>query len=86
MENKIRVSALKEIGVLYTGDVYDLACLILKVYDVKDKGTDSISRHTVRGLFSDFAMLAQLDFTQVIAVAVKHGLPLGATIEHDDDR
>ena len=86
MTKQIGVSTLKEIGVLYKGDVYDLACLLLKVADVKDKGTNTISRHTVNGLFKDYAMLTRLDIDQVIAVAIKHGLSLAATVEHDGEK
>jgi len=86
MTNKIAVSRLSDIAVLYKGDVYDLACMILKVYDAKDKGTNITSHHTVNGLFKDYAFLARLDTSQVIAVAVKHGLPLGATVEYDDEK
>ena len=85
MNKHIGVSELKEISVLYQGDIYELACLILKVYDAKDKGTNTISRHTVNGLFKEYAMLARMESDQVLAVAEKHGLPLGATVEHDND-
>jgi hypothetical protein len=86
MNQHIGVSELKEIKVLYQGDIYELACFILKMDEALDKETNSKSYHTyhtVNGLFRDFAMLAHLEYSQVIAVAVKHGLPLGATVEHD---
>ena len=47
---KISVSELKDIEILYKGDIYELACLLLKLYDAKDAGTNARSRHTVYGL------------------------------------
>ncbi len=58
MTEKIGVSSLKSIGVLYEGDIYDLACLLLKVNDVKDRETNSKSRHTINGLAKSYSMLA----------------------------
>ncbi len=50
MQEKIGVGALKDVEVLYRGDIYDMACLLLKIHDAKDKGTNHQSRHTVNGL------------------------------------
>jgi len=49
MGKKISVSELKDIKILYKGDIYELACLILKLYDAKDAGSNARSRHTVYG-------------------------------------
>jgi hypothetical protein len=83
MNEQIAVSNLKEIGVLYEGDIFEFACLILKVNHAKDEGTNSTSYHTVNGLFKDYAMVARLNSNQVLAVAIKHGLPLGAIVVSD---
>jgi len=40
MIDKIRVSELKNVRILYKGDLYDLARLLLKLNDAKDKGTN----------------------------------------------
>ena len=85
MNDKIRVSELKNICILYKGDIYDLARLLLKIDDAKDKGTNSRSRYTIKGLASNFAMLSRLDFREVEKVLLQHGLPFGATVEHDKD-
>lgn len=82
---KIGVSALKEVTVLYKGDIYDLACLFLKISDAKDKTTNIRSRHTVYGLSGDYSMLARLDRNQVLGVFEQHNLPLGAVVEYDHD-
>ena len=83
MDKLIKVSALKEIGVLYKGDIFEFASLILKVNHARDEGTNSTSYHTVNGLFKDYAIVAQLNSNQVLAVAIKHGLPLGAIVVSD---
>lgn len=83
MNEQIAVSDLKEIGVLYKGDIFEFACLIFKVNHAKDKGTNSTSHHTVNGLFKDYAMVARLNSNQVLAVAIKHGLPMGAIVVSD---
>ncbi|MDI6770452.1 MAG: hypothetical protein QMD04_12375 [Anaerolineales bacterium] len=85
MGKKIGVSALKDVKVLYKGDIYDLACLLLKVYDAKDRGTNTRSRHTVYGLSGDYAMLARLDRDQILAIFERYNLPLEATVENDKE-
>jgi len=85
MNDKISVEALKGIGVLYEGDIYDLACLLLKLNDAQDKGTNHRSRHTVYGVASDYSMLTRESRDKIMRILERHGLPLGATVEHDED-
>ena len=85
MTERIGVSSLKDISVLYEGDIYDLACLILKVSDAKDRGTNSKSRPTINGLAKCYSMLADVDLKRVMAVMTRNDLPLGAVVEHDAD-
>ena len=75
MNEQIVVSNLKEIGVLYKGDIFEFARFILKLNHAKDEGTNSTSHHIVNGLFKDYAMVARLNSNQVIAVAIKRELP-----------
>jgi len=82
---RIGVSSLKNISVLYEGDIYDLACLLLKVNDAKDRGTNSKSRHTINGLAKSYSMLADVDLKRVMAVMTRNDLPLGAVVEYDTD-
>ena len=85
MQEKIGVGALKDIEVLYSGDVYDMACLLLKIHDAKDKGTNRRSRHTVHGLATTYSMIADVSPDRIREILERHGLPLGATVEHDED-
>lgn len=80
---KINVSELKDIAILYKGDIYELACLILKLYDAKDAGTNVQSRHTVVGLAAEYAMLLRWSRERVLAILASHNLPLEATVEPD---
>jgi hypothetical protein len=85
MNNKIRVSDLKNVCILYKGDVYDLACLLLKIDDAKDKAANTRSRYTVKGVADNFAMLSRMNFAQVEKILLQYNLPFGATVEHDKD-
>lgn len=85
MTEKVSISALKGISVLYEGDIYDLACLLLKVDDAKDRGTNTRSRYTVHGLASIYSMIAHLNPDEIEDILKGHGLPLGATVEYDKD-
>jgi hypothetical protein len=83
MNEQVTVSDLKGIGVLYKSDIFEFDCLILKVNHAKDEGTNTTFHHTVNGLFKDNAIVARLNSNQVLAVALKHGLLLGAIVVSD---
>ena len=80
---KIRVSELKDIEILYKGDIYELACLILKLYDARDAGTNAQSRHTVYGLAGEYALLLRWSRERVLAILAPHNMSLEATVEYD---
>jgi hypothetical protein len=83
MNDKISVEALKGVGVLYEGDIYDLACLLLKLNDAQDKGTNRRSRHTVYGVASDYSMLTRESRDKICTfwkdMVCRWGLPLSTT-------
>lgn len=90
VREQISVEALKSVRVLYKGDIYELAQLLLKVNDERDKASKrhnvpTISRHTVHGLAAAYSYLARVEFNQIIGVFEKHGLPLGASVEPAHD-
>jgi hypothetical protein len=91
-EQEIAVSALKGLQVFFENDLYVLANFLLKMDDAKDKamntlskGTHGKSRYTVHGLVSTYAMVARMNLDQVEADLERLGVPLGATIEYDQD-
>ena len=82
---RIGVSTLKGINILFEDDIYDLACWLLKMNEGKDKGNNSRSRHTVYGLAGVYAVAASMSRDEIVNVLEEHSLPPGATIEHDED-
>jgi hypothetical protein len=82
---KIGLRSLKSVNVLFEGDIYDLACLLLKAYNAKDRGTGFRARPTVHGLATRYSMLTDISTDAIIEVFNRHGLPLGATVESDED-
>jgi hypothetical protein len=85
VREKIGIKALKSVKVLYEGDIYDLACLLLKVSEAKDKGTNTKSRYTVHGLATTYSLITHLRREEIIAIFENYDLPLGATVEYDED-
>jgi hypothetical protein len=85
MREKIGVSTLKDVQVLYKGDIYDLACLLLKVDAARDKGTGSRTRYTVHGLATSYSLLTRIDRDEILKLFERYKLPLGATVEYDED-
>jgi len=82
---KIGLRSLKSLKVLFEGDIYELACLLLKTCNAKDQGTNRRSRPTVRGLATRYSMLTDSSPDAIIEVFNRHDLPLGATVEFDED-
>ena len=87
----ISVESLRPVAVLYEGDIHELACLLLKMADAKDReansrmsGSTVHRRQTLNGLATYYAMVSHIDAERVKEILVRHGLPLGAVVEHDD--
>ncbi len=86
MNEKIGINALKSVNVLYEGDIYDLACLLLKVSEAKGKGTNSTSRYTVHGLATTYSLITRLRREEILVTFENCDLPLGAVVEYDKDK
>ena len=84
MNQIIGVNSLIKLGVLYEGDLFDLACLLLKINGAKDKDTNAKSYYTVKGLAGKYALLTNIDHDQILEVVTNSRLPLGAIIEYDE--
>lgn len=87
---KLAIRRLKGLSVYFEDDLYTLAVLMLKLNDARaaHEGSNSRGRPTVNGLAKRFAELVDVcypDYDTVFAVVERHGLPLGATIEFDQD-
>src|SRR5262245_30632849 len=90
-ETRISVESLRTVAVLYEGDIHELACLLLRLWDGKDRETNARnttsvvrSRPTVNGLATYYSMLVpDVSTERVKQVLVRHGLPLGAVVDNE---
>lgn len=88
----VSVESLRGVAVLYEGDVHEVACLLLELWAAKDReanarSTGSVvrSRPTVGWLAMAYSSLVPDVSTERVKEAlVRHGLPLGAAVEHDE--
>ncbi len=92
MKNKIvYLSQLKEISILYPGDVYEVAELIIRLSDAKYNESKtlkskviSLSRPTLYGLANRFERLADIPKSRVEEVFEAHGFDdLNVVVESD---
>jgi hypothetical protein len=91
-ETTVSVESLRGVAVLYEGDVHEIACLLLKLWAAKDRETNARrtgsvirSMPTVGWLAMAYSSLVpDVSTERVKEVLVRHGLPLGATVEHDE--
>lgn len=85
---KVSIERLKGIKIFFEDDLYQLGQLVLQGHDVVDAETGYVSRSTLHGLASSFAMLfhgSRITSKQVEETISSAGLPLSGTIEHDRD-
>lgn len=85
---KVSVEHLKSIKVLFEDDLYQLGQLLLKGHDAIDAETNRVSRTTLYGLASQFALLfhdSNITTEHIEEIMGNAGLPVGGTIEHDHD-
>lgn len=85
MNEKIALSSLRHIGIIYEGDFAELAHLLLNIEDAKHKGSNTTSRHTVKGIIGKYSLLTNMEYNQVMASIAKYKLPLGAIVEYDEN-
>jgi hypothetical protein len=85
MNEKIALSSLQHISIMYEGDFAELAHLLLKIEDAKHKGSNTTSRHTVKGVIGKYSLLTNMEYNQVMATIAKYKLPLGAIVEYDEN-
>ncbi len=84
MQKRLKIGKLRSVEVLYRGDLYELACVVLKANDALHDGTSSTGHPTVNGLARSYARLMNLDFEPLVRAVERQGLPLGACIVSDD--
>ena len=88
-QEKIYLSQLEKIQILWPGDVRSLAEFVLHCCDAKDKianaKNESIqkSRPTIHGMAGYFANITQIPILQIEQQFKLHGFNLAATVEFD---
>ncbi len=86
MERKVALSSLRPVSILFDGDLYELANLIIKISNAKYQGTNIKSRHTLHGVAAAYSRLViDIDSSLIEQVLEERGLDLGATVECDED-
>jgi hypothetical protein len=82
MQPAIDIESLRPMKVLYEGDVYDLAVLLLKLHDAKAEQTGYRGRPTVHGVASAYArLMIDVSTEHIESLIREHGLPLGAMVD-----
>ena len=86
MEKKVALNSLRPVSILFNGDFYELANLIIKISEEMHQGTNIKSRPTLHGVAAVYSWLViDIDSSHIEQVLEEHGLDLGATVECDDD-
>ena len=91
MKRKIPISALRDVAVLFPGDLHELGLFLGKVYAARDREanarntgvTTGPSRPTLHGLAAHYARVTDIDLRRIEGLLVKAGFDLGALVEFD---
>jgi hypothetical protein len=82
MQPMIGAEARRPVKVLYDGDVYGLAVLLLRLYDAKAERDSYRGGPTVYGAASAYArLMTDVSTEQVESVIRDHCLALGAVVD-----
>src|SRR5439155_22220439 len=85
MGDSISVNSLHGIAVLYPEDLYDLACLLLKIHRAEELRSGHRTRTTVHGLAKHYSLLTRIDRDSILDILESRGLLLGAMVEEADE-
>lgn len=86
MQPAVNVQALRPVQVLYKGDVYDVAVLLLKLHDAMETRTGRRGRPTVHGVATAYArLMIDVSTEHIESLLLEHGLPLGAVVEWGEE-
>ncbi|BDA76123.1 hypothetical protein CAL7716_102890 (plasmid) [Calothrix sp. PCC 7716] len=90
IRTNVYLSQLKEIAVLFPGDIHRLAEFILdcseaadRINDVTHKSNIRHSRPTLHGLAKDFAALTQVNVSDVVKKLEVLGVDFNSAVEFD---
>jgi hypothetical protein len=92
MGRQISLTSLRDVAVLYPGDVHELARFVLKAGVARDReanarnpSTVQSSRPTLHGLARQYSQVTDIKQIEVERALVEAGLDLGAVVEFDSD-
>lgn len=80
-DETVALADLKDVRILYKGDLHALARFLIRAYDAMDAGTNTTTRPTLRGLASKYSSLIDLPLRTVESAIRASGLRLGAVVE-----
>lgn len=91
MKRSVPLSALRDVAVLFRGDLYELGLFLCKAFDARDRETNARnagvrvgpSRPTLHGLAAHYARVTNIELRRIEAVLVEAGLGLGAAVDFD---
>ena len=82
MHKKIYLSDLKDIKVVYKGDIYEVARLLYKIYNNRDASQGGkITGFCTRALAEKFSSLADIDIDKIYQIFIHNNIALGVRIE-----
>jgi len=91
MVGRIPLSAIKDLAVLFPGDLHDLAVFLLKAYDARDREANAQNprvligptRPTLHGLAAQYARVTDIPLSRVEEELAKAGFALGGIVDFD---
>jgi hypothetical protein len=89
MERRMPLSALRDVAVLFPGDLHELAVFLRKAYDARDREANAQnprvrigpSRPTLHGLAAHYAHVTGIALRRVEGELAKAGFALGAIVD-----
>ncbi|OHB82193.1 MAG: hypothetical protein A2W31_16145 [Planctomycetes bacterium RBG_16_64_10] len=90
MERHISLAAIRDVAVLFPGDLHELATFLLKARDARDREANAQnprtiqkSRPTLHGLAAHYSQVTDISRDHVERMLVEAGFDLGAVVEFD---
>lgn len=85
------LSALRDVAVLFPGDLHELGLFLCKAFDARDREANARntgvligpSRPTLHGLAAHYAHVTDIELRRVEGTLVEAGFDLGAIVEFD---
>ena len=88
--HEVPLGELRELGVMYPGDLHELATFVLKAYAARDREHNEsnppsvvYSRPTLYGLTQTYASVTRTSKTRAERIVVEAGFDLGANVGPD---